>query len=516
MTNIYEIENRLLVPNWRDFRRTVKIGELGSRNESKINNIDNSKIIFEWHHNKSLGVAADLIGNSFISNDLYTEELKQAIELVEKKSYDASTSLLSLIAQIKEELNPIKDVSNKILEKNIDSIEEFKSIFDNDLLNKIIAKTKNLTKKHISNSVYWIELARLYTIKGQLLQAEKCVQIALHLAPDNRFVLRSATRFFIHIEKEEKALYYLRNTQSIKKDPWLVSAHIASSNLIGRFSPFIKNGRDLIYSKNFSAYDLTELSSSIGSLEIANGSFKKAKPFLELSTQSPNDNSLAQFEWLSKRERRLIFDPKKFKTVKNPFEAFAFENFKNGEFKEAFYNCIDWFLDMPFSKRPLMFASYISTILEEHDTAILLCLIGLRYDNNEIGFLNNLIYNYCLKNDLENAEKYLTSYLPKYNELHLSNELKITLQATIGLFLVRTNQIEEGKMYYKSAIENSTILKNDYYKNQAIINFTRELYLLNDEQLVEYLEKFKEIKTNDKDLMLQIDRVKKEMKKYFP
>ena len=35
MTNIYELENRLLIPNWRDCKRTIKIGELGYFNESK-------------------------------------------------------------------------------------------------------------------------------------------------------------------------------------------------------------------------------------------------------------------------------------------------------------------------------------------------------------------------------------------------------------------------------------------------------------------------------------------------
>ena len=296
----------------------------------------------------------------------------------------------------------------------------------------------------------------------------------------------------------------------------MISAHIASSNLIGRFSPHIKNGVDLIKSRNFSDYDLTELSSSIGSLEIASGSFKKAKPFLEISTQNPNDNSLAQFEWLSKRESRLIFDPQKFSSVKNPFEAFAFENFKKGNFKDAFYNCLDWFLDIPFSKRPIMFGSYIATILEEHDTAIMLCLIGLRYDHYEIGFINNLVYNYCLKNDLENAEKHLTNYHYKIDQQKLSNEIKISLQATIGLFLLRSNKIEEGKQYYKTAIENSATLKNDYYKNQAVINFTRELYYINDDEFLKYLETFKKIKTNDKDLLLQMERVKVHLKKYFP
>lgn len=503
MTNIYELERRFLVPNWRDFRRTVKIGELGVLQDRKKLSVDQSSVLLDWQNNKTIGVAADLINSSFITNDLFSTELQEAIRLVEENSLDASNPLLSLINQIKDELNPEIEGSTKVLEKNITSIEEFNSLFDEKLFNKMIARTKNKTKNHLNNAIYWVELARLYTIKSHHKKAEKCIIIALNLAPENRFVLRSATRFFIHNGDEERALYYLRKTSSIKNDPWLISAHIASSQLINRFSPFIKNGFKIIESKNLSLFDITELSSSLGSLELENGSFKKAKPLLDKSISCPNDNSLAQFEWLSKRDDRLIFNSENFSRVINPFEAFAYENFKKGDFKKSFYNCIDWFLDIPFSKRPLMFASYISTILGEHDSSILLCMIGLRYDNTEIGFVNNLVYNYCIKNDLKNAEKHLNTYLNKNDTSDLTHEVTVTLQATIGLFFLRNKNIEEGKKIYKTALQNSINLKKDYYYNLVLINLTRELHYLKDIEFDYFHEKFKTIKSEDKDVIIQ-------------
>jgi len=511
MNNIYELKNRLLVPNWRDFRRTIKIGELGLKFDSKDIIVNNSIIKYDWNTHKTIGVAADLINNSFISNELYSEELKEAIKFVEDNSKDSSTSLLSLVRQIKCESNPRNEDSTKILEKNIHSIDEFNSFFDDKLFNKIISKTKSLTRNHLDNAIYWIELARLYTIKGQLKNAEKCIIIALNLAPDNRFVLRSATRFFIHNKEEEKAIYYLKRSKSINYDPWLISAHIASSKLLNRYSPFIKKGLSLIQSKNYSSFDLTELSSSLGTLELESGSFKKSKPLIELSIENPNDNSLAQFEWLSKKENRLIFNPNRFGNVKNPFEAFAYENFKKGNFNDSFYNCIDWFLDIPFSKRPLMFASYIATILQEYDSAILLCLLGLKYDNKDIGFINNIVYNYCLKDDLQSAEKYLNQYFEK-GSLDINNEERITFQATIGLFHLRMKKINDGKILYKKAIENSLILKNNYYYNLAIINFTRELYLINDGEFNIYYDKFREIKSENADVIYQKKQVEEILK----
>ena len=54
------------------------------------------------------------------------------------------------------------------------------------------------------NPIVWVELARLYIMHDQVEKAERALLTALHLAPDNRFVLRSATRFFIHTDQFEK------------------------------------------------------------------------------------------------------------------------------------------------------------------------------------------------------------------------------------------------------------------------------------------------------------------------
>ncbi|WP_343589133.1 hypothetical protein [Flavobacterium sp.] len=508
MTNIYELKNRLLVPNWRDFKRTTKLGELGLHNEIRSLEIDNSKIKLDWNNSKNIGVAADLINNSFISNDLFSKELDEAIKYAELNSNDTSTSLISLIAKIKSEINPKNEDSNKILEKNIDSINEFNSLINDNLFNKIISKTKNLTKNQIHNSINWIELARLYTIKNQIEKANKCVIIALNLSPNNRFVLRSAVRFFIHTYQEEKAIYYLKKSEATKEDPWLISAHIATSKIIGRYSPFIKVGEKIVSSSKFSDFDITELSSSLATLELEHGSFKKSKPLLDLSLRNPNDNSLAQFEWLSKKDNRLRFDSDFFKQVKNPFEAFAYENFEKGNFHESFYNCINWYLDFPYSKRPLVFGSYIASILEDYNASIIMCLAGLRLNNFEISFLNNIIYALCLSNQIDQVPKYL-DLINKNVLSDLNNEEKITIQATLGLYYLRKKEVENGKDLYKASIDNAKKLNNQYYYNLAVINFTRELFLLKDPEYNLYKSYFENIKSKDDDIIFLKNNVEK-------
>ena len=224
--------------------------------------------------------------------------------------------------------SPASLTSNSLLEVDVDTINEFQAFINNKNFHKVINRTKNKSKTQIRNPIVWVELARLYTMRGHEHKAEKAILAALHLAPNNRFVLRSATRFFIHKEKFDKALFYLRKAESLKIDPWLISAHIATSSIMGRYSPLIKNGVRLVNSDNFSDYDLTELTSSLGTLEFQDGSFKKAKSFFEKSMKMPNDNSLAQLEWVSKDEYRFQIDPFKYNKVMNPFEARALEMYE--------------------------------------------------------------------------------------------------------------------------------------------------------------------------------------------
>ena len=43
----------------------------------------------------------------------------------------------------------------------------------------------------------WVDMARLYTILGQLEKARRAIDNARAIAPEDRFVLRSSARFFV-------------------------------------------------------------------------------------------------------------------------------------------------------------------------------------------------------------------------------------------------------------------------------------------------------------------------------
>jgi hypothetical protein len=502
MAVIYEIKERRVIPNWRDFKRTLQIGELGSFNRPKKGiDINIDRAINDWNDEQNIGSAADVVNAAYISDKYNFSELHEAIKHIRDNENSSSNTLLQLIELIENKsANQInKNPSKIILEKDVETIMEFQSFINSRTLNKLISRTKNITRNELYNPIIWVELARLYVIHGQEGKAENAILTALHLAPDNRFVLRSATRFFIHTEQFEKALFYLRKSNSLKNDPWLISAHVATSSIMDRFSPLIKDGERLVFSNEFSPFELTELCSSLGTLEFNDGSFKKAKQFFNKSMINPNDNSLAQIEWVSKKDSRFKVNPFSFENVINPFEAYSLDSYKNGNWEDAYYNCLKWFLDVPFSKRPILLGSYVAgSILKDKKAAILLCEIGLQANPFDPSLLNNIVYNIFTSDDNSKASKYLKQ-LKEINIASLPNESKITIQATFGLVALRTKEIELGKKLYELAIQNSERIKNEYLKNLAIVNYTRELYISNQPEKYKYLELVRKMKIDPKD-----------------
>lgn len=503
MAVLFDIKDRNLIPNWRDFNRTLQIGELSNFSLQKPKlDLNINRSIEDWRGNKNLGIAADLVTSSFVAGIKDKPEVTEAIALLVSNSEKLSGALLEIIKKIQNADHKVVN-STQILEKGAETLDDFRCFIDDNLFNNLIHRTKVQAKKNLVGAVTWVELARLYSINGQEEQADRAMSIALHIAPSNRFVLRSATRLYIHIGKPEKALFYLRRSDAIKYDPWLLSAHIATSAVMDRHSPLIKNGIGALQSKNFSDFDKTELASSIGTIELKNGSFKKAKGFIDQSLIRPNDNSLAQLEWLTQEDSRFKLTPSAFRNVINPFEAYALDFFNKGLWNDAFQSCLNWYLDLPYSKRPVLLGSFIAcSAKQDFEASITLCEVGLKSNPGDADILNNIVYSYAKLDKIDQAEIYLKQFLNLVKNNQLDNDNIISFQATLGLVFFRLGKIEPAKEYYKLAILNAEKIGEAYLRDLAIVNFTYELVRNNDPEKGHYLLQVKQIKETAKELDL--------------
>lgn len=147
--------------------------------------------------------------------------------------------------------------------------------------------------------VGWVDLAREYTILGKFRRAERAIVVALQMAPANRFVLRSAVRFFVHRGEPDRALSILRKAPSISGDPWLLGPEVSVVFMAGKSPQLTKVGRRALGSQNFSNLEVSELAASLATLEFRAGSTRVARRLFRQAIREPTENMIAQLRWAS-------------------------------------------------------------------------------------------------------------------------------------------------------------------------------------------------------------------------
>jgi hypothetical protein len=189
----------------------------------------------------------------------------------------------------------------------------------------------------------------------------------------------------------------------------------------------------------------------------------------------PNDNSLAQAEWAATNSLIQDSDLQNIQSLpKNRFyESSAISSFNRKEYTDSIRFASEWVENMPFAKRPILFASNISTIhLKNYELSEKILKIGLQANPQNAQLINNIAYACALNNEIEKAENYLAQV-----KTGLVNDYttEICLLATRGLVDFRKGLYDSGRELYLSAIDKTTEFTNLPYLNwTAILNYARE------------------------------------------
>lgn len=419
----------------------------------------------DWSREHSLLYASELVSAAVANGIRHNSVAKDAAEFVlnqdGKTTESQRTVALSLLAEDNDRAFP--KCNHEIDELLMNTGEIYAKI----------GYLKSIIRKYPFSPINYVEVARFYTMIGQTNQAIKMMNIALGLDSENRFISRSAARLFVHVEDLDLAHYVLRKNKQVAFDPWLMASEISVNLLRERSSSLIKKGVALINSGDFSPFSLSELSSSLGTLEFVKGTQKRSKLFFEKSLISPNDNSLAQAEWAKANKLSLHFDKTVCDKVNMSYEANALYAYQKDKYEDALKASIRWLNDMPYSKNPIFVGANISyTFLKDYKTAAKILKRGLEANPNEPAFMNNLAYTYALDGKLVEANE----IIQKANKVSdIDERTQICLSATRGLIAYREKRIEEGRALYMEAIKAAKDIPGDpTYNWNAILNFIRE------------------------------------------
>ncbi len=489
MTSVIDSKRRL-IPRWRPFSKVSEPGEIGPLDRSRP--ID-SKLLEDltlkkkmWNKNKSIDQAMELV----VAATVYgmKEEALQAAD------YLASND------EVMDGL--------KYLAKSIFIVQERPS----QIFVKALTAAQNISLCKVQlalyprNPILWIDQAYHYAALGQLDKARKSVQIALHLNDNNRYILRSAARFYLHDNEQEKAHHILLMSPLVKFDPWVMSAEISISSILEKKSAYFKKAKATLEGRSFKPADISELAGSIGTSLLVDGAKKNAKKMFSLCLKDPTENSIAQSAWANPQLTSSVAI-EQYLDIEFAHEARAIELSKNLEWKNALIELDGWSSIENFSARPYVNASYIySVALDNPQMALKKSQDGLIANPNDPTLLNNCAVGFAQLGRIKDAKEML--YKAKINSIE---EIGTTLIATEGLIAYRENDISNGRSLYFDAIEKSKKLPSKRVSALATLYFLNEESSATGLDVTPILEGVEKYIANDNfpELSEMIARIKK-------
>jgi tetratricopeptide (TPR) repeat protein len=302
------------------------------------------------------------------------------------------------------------------------------------------------------NPVAWVDFAFHLNLAGKFKEAHRAIATALKLAPENRFVLRSASRFYLNRGEQDRAHAVLRNAATTPHDPWLVAAEIAVATAIGKGSRLWKAGRSMVKDHKFSPLHVSELASAVGTAELnAHGTLRQIRTMFTASLEDPTANSIAQAEWAYRNHNEIGVRPD-LAGRKDIAEARAWEAFLEGKFDDALRFAQAWLSDEPFSSRPANLISWLLTsIYEDYAGAVALLSKAIIPNPTNAIILNNLAFALANLNEVKKAR----TYVDRASSCTDSEEDKVVVMATRGLIAFREKRYKEGMRLYLEAINRS-------------------------------------------------------------
>jgi tetratricopeptide (TPR) repeat protein len=452
-------KDRHLVPRWRSVRRTIEAGEFQqlatpkALSESQVAELE--KLQLRWEVVQTPLAAAELVGAQLVAGEF--EEALEPAKTLWHSSNSTHRALarraLSLTDSVSEPDPPEAESSSPV-----------------GLFRSKVRASKARATRDARNPIAWADLARRYTALGQFEPAQKSLRIARALAPDSRYILRSAARFYIHIGEPGMAAHLLEQSPRSRDDPWLMAALLSATSLASRPLPGRRVAHRILDSGRFRPIENSDLISELGTLELKSGDDRRARKLFRESLQTPTDNSLAQGEWASHKLTNLDIE---LDTFDVPFaaEAMARDAAQRAQWQLALAESVAWLDDQPFDSEAAVHASYVAAVgLDDWDQSRMMAEIGLRANPSDATLANNLAYALIESGRIAEALAPLKAAASTTAE----RSERIAVLATTGLLAFRQGDVEEGRRLYGRSIELAKRLNDHDAEAMARAMLARE------------------------------------------
>jgi Flp pilus assembly protein TadD len=466
-------EVRRMVPRWRTTALAARSGELSSAQkppEAPARNahgeLELSQLAADWNKERSFGTAADLVSAAAVAGRTNAPQgAKEAAEYVLR--FGVADRLEALRRAARDVLNRPEPVAWL----------GFRS--KDDRVSGDIQRSRSATRLYARNPLAWVDLARAQVSVGNKEGAQRAIRVAVALAPNHRFVLRSFLRLALHIDDAGNLLLTseawdrLRRCADTRRDPWLAAAEVACAMVLGKHSKVAVAGRSLLDLNELSAKSKSELSASLGALEIDAGAERIGKRLLVSALEQPTDNVIAQVAWTDRTLQTELMTPKLLQSELS-YEARAWTAFEKGEWTQAISEARAWASDEAFSTRPTHLATFVSSVaLGDYEMSIELARRSLRSNPNDTLLRNNLAFSLASAGRAEEAAR-------EFQFIHSARErpeMQVVLIATAGLIAFRLGNKTLGERQYRASIEAAERVHQPQLEVLARLYLAREAAL---------------------------------------
>lgn len=311
---------------------------------------------------------------------------------------------------------------------------------------QFIHEARRVLMTDFDNPILLIDVAWAMTASGSSEAAERFVRTALALAPQNRFVVRSAVRYFLHRGMRDRAHSILLRSTLLHGDPWIQASEIAVATVLGKTSKLVKAADRHLESMKVLPASVSELSSAVATVHLNAGSDKKAKRLFSRSLIRPNDNVVAQAEWASRKLGLVV--PEAALNVRLSFEANSAHSYRNLDIDNAIEQAKFWKEDEPFASRPVGWLGHLFAINDDFERAseYYQAVLDLEKDH-DTGDLLNQNFSRIETGALEQAAQQLM----RLSRADDASYHRPQILANAGALAYASGEISSGRELYERA-----------------------------------------------------------------
>lgn len=468
-------KRRLLIPRWRPLQITLQANELAeSKSSGKVETraLDLARTqekLAAWKHNPNVVSAGELVQTA----------------LVEAKECKALYAARYLLSGTSSPTPLLRMLAETTLGRNTGFQERMNFRTSDAKQKKKLWRQR--TRSYPTNSLAWVELSLHEVISGKKKAAERAMLVALQLAPNNRHVLRSASRLFLHLGDPERAYDVVTKSEAVRTDPWLMAAELSLAELAARHPRFVRAARDVIADGGLLPRQITELAGSLASMDLFANHRSRARRYFSKSMIDPTGSALAQAEWASSILGANLVDESRLNQVDESNEARVFHLLREERLKRVPDLCVQWLTEEPYAIRPHEIASIVTSMVGNHKKTLELTSNALELHPESNVILNNHAFALAHMGELDQARQVLRKVSSTDNGL-----MSLVTEANLGLVAMRQKDSETGHRHYKKAIRGFRKMGSERSVNVASIYFAREAALAGAKDAHELMERARE------------------------